>query len=69
MDDPDELDATAGSYGLFGILLSMTFKLDRMTYATYGPGPITVPMEQYIPRSPHPLSDELLYTLEVTFTL
>ncbi len=65
VDDPEELDATAGSYGLFGIIISLTFKLDKMVYAAVNKERISVPMEEYIPRPGQPLTEKMIGLLKV----
>jgi hypothetical protein len=37
VDDPDQLRAAAGCFGLLGIVTAVTLKLDRMTYAVMKP--------------------------------
>ena len=66
MDDQDDLDAVAGSLGLFGIVLSITFKLDQMPYATFFGGRVQgETLEEYMARPGQPLSDKMLDMMEV----
>ncbi|KAA8896395.1 hypothetical protein FN846DRAFT_900289 [Sphaerosporella brunnea] len=37
IDDPAELKAAAGSFGLLGIITHVTFEMDKMTYAHFKP--------------------------------
>ena len=37
IDDPEMLSVAAGSMGLLGIVTSITYELDRMSYARYQP--------------------------------
>lgn len=48
--DPNQLKMAAGSMGLLGVVVSLTFKMDKMTYAVWGPQIVDQTMEEYIPR-------------------
>ena len=37
ISDPIQLKSLAGAFGLMGIVCSITFKMDKMTYARYHP--------------------------------
>ena len=48
VNDPDQLKAVAGSFGLFGIILSLTYCFPKMTYALFDPK--TPSMKDIIPQ-------------------
>ena len=37
VNDPTKLKAVAGSFGLFGVILSLSYRFSKMTYATFSP--------------------------------
>ena len=37
VDDPEHLRAVAGSFGLFGVIVSLTYRFPKMTYAVFDP--------------------------------
>uniref|UniRef100_A0A0G4IGB2 FAD-binding PCMH-type domain-containing protein n=1 Tax=Chromera velia CCMP2878 TaxID=1169474 RepID=A0A0G4IGB2_9ALVE len=37
INDPEQLSAAAGAFGLAGVIISLTFKLDALTYADWTP--------------------------------
>ncbi len=55
----------SGAYGLFGIILSLTFKMNRVGYSTYNWRPIPR-IEDYMPRAPEPIPDYLINIFEVS---
>ena len=58
VDDPEHLKAAAGAFGMLGIIVSITLKMDEMTFAKWGPRKITKPIEEYWPRPGQELSEE-----------
>ncbi len=60
VDDPELLKMAGGSFGLLGIVVSLTLQMDKMTYARWGPQIIDIPMEEYLPRPGQDLPQELL---------
>ena len=48
VNDPDQLKAVAGSFGLFGVILSLTYRFPKMTYAVFDPK--TPSMKEIIPQ-------------------
>ena len=65
VDDPELLKAASGAFGLLGIVVSLTLRLDEMTYASYQPRVVKQPAEDYIPRPGNPLPQDLIYLFEV----
>ena len=65
VNDPEELKVAAGAFGLLGVLLSITFKMDEMTYANYQPKIVQESMEEYMPRPGNDLPDYLIDLFEV----
>jgi hypothetical protein len=35
VEDPEQLRAAAGAFGMLGIIISITLKMDEMTFARY----------------------------------
>ncbi len=68
VDDPEELKVAAGAFGLLGVLLSVTFRMDEMTHASYQPVVVDQTMEEYIPRPGTPLPDTTVHLFEVLRT-
>ena len=52
VNDPDQLKAVAGSFGLFGVILSLTLRFPIMTYAKFDPKSSTSLMSATIPHIP-----------------
>ena len=64
VEDPEHLKAAAGAMGMLGIIVSITLKMDVMTYARWGPRKITDPMEEYWSRPGEALSQEAVAMFE-----
>ena len=64
LDNPEHLKAGAGAFGMLGIIVSITLKLDEMTYARWGPREITMPMEEYWARPGDQLTEAAINMFE-----
>jgi hypothetical protein len=64
VDDPEHLKAAAGAFGMLGIIVSITLKMDEMTFARWGPRKVLTPMEDYWARPGDLLTDEAVDMFE-----
>ena len=64
ISDPELLKMAAGSFGLLGITVSLTLRMDKMSYARWGPQIIDLPMEEYLPRPDQALPADLKDSFE-----
>jgi hypothetical protein len=64
VEDPEHLKAASGAFGMLGIIVSITLKMDEMTYSRWGPRQILGPMEDYWARPGDKLTEEAVNMFE-----
>merc|ERR1711915_1134827 len=63
VNDPEMLKVMGGSMGMLGIVTSITYKLDEMSYARFWPQHIPGGLESILPPAGYPLPEETLTLL------